>query len=1012
MKKQLLLSCLLASAFAANAQVTPKVQPETPVDGKQYVLVNKAQTASQYMTRTSWDGALYFLGEADSKYANYALTAVSNEDGSWSFSLPTEQTVETGEYDLEGNPITEVLPGVEYMVLPAGSANVNVNAADPVKWMLDPKENGFYNLILGEGNNPAALAQAEFTPTKDIRMHLNAGSQYFCVTYAGGPWYPDCLGGIAETENEATGDLLFAAKDSLSFFWGFVPVEKVPAYYTDMQYSGAINKFYAQYCDIEDYETGFMATYEAVAKIYNEAADEDALFEAGLTDMMNAKVALYNEIEAAIALNENDDAVLTAAIAAAKSAFDTKTATAEVNNATATLKQAETNYSMGSGDITALGTNMSFEDLSAQDGAQSSSVAGAPTGWNVFINGTQAVTADEVRSAGIGAWHGANNDAEGEIMDGSIAFGIWNGSVPTYEISQTITELENGTYEVTAGLMAGSNGNGSRLTTQRIFGNLNATYYASADEYDLDALDKTEVFAFAGNEIITTDREMRPVTVRAFVYDGTLTFGVRTDGNIAAANRTASNSAGGDGWFKTDNFTIKKLGYSAEDAVEIYDHYAGLLDEYDGEHMAADVSDLLKNNKQEGVTTANTQEEIIAGILGAKDLLVVVDASVKAYEKLREAIDQHFDYLDQYQNKAGAGEYSDVIYEAEDAYNDGTAADVVAVDSIINGLNEALQACIQSDDIEEGMDLTEYIQNPSYEDLSSQNGNSSGGVANAPVGWNVYVEGALCKTAAELNAAGVVNWCAINEGDNLTDVYNTDGEEVTHQYTDGTHLWGIWASAVPVIEISQTIQGLPAGQYTVTVDAVVQNDWAGMNLGMQRLFANEYVTMYGSEYDYIQNADEELYNTFPADVRIAAEIDAINGDVEFKHLNYAGNYVSESYGASSAPYTTSLTFGLAEKGDITFGFRSSRISAVDGQLSEQASLGWFKLDNWTLTYDSLDVPAGAGTTGEATGIDSVENNGKATVAFYNLNGVRLAAPQKGINIVKMSNGTVSKVLVK
>ena len=275
-------------------------------------------------------------------------------------------------------------------------------------------------------------------------------------------------------------------------------------------------------------------------------------------------------------------------------------------------------------------------------------------------------------------------------MDGSIAFGIWNGSVPSYEISQTITGLENGTYEVTAGLMAGSNGNGSRLTTQRIFGNLNATYYASADEYDLDALDKTEVFAFAGNEIITTDREMRPVTVRAFVYDGTLTFGVRTDGNIAAANRTASNSAGGDGWFKTDNFTIKKLGYSAEDAVEIYDHYAGLLDEYDGEHMAADVSDLLKNNKQEGVTTANTQEEIIAGILGAKDLLVVVDASVKAYEKLREAIDLHFDYLDQYQNKAGAGEYSDVIYEAEDAYNDGTAADVVAVDSIINGLNEAL----------------------------------------------------------------------------------------------------------------------------------------------------------------------------------------------------------------------------------------------------------------------------------------------------------------------------------
>ncbi|MBO4672765.1 MAG: hypothetical protein J5616_00230 [Bacteroidaceae bacterium] len=993
MKKGLLLSCLLTSAIAASAQVTPKVQPEAPVAGKTYVLVNKAQTASQYTTRTSWDGALYFLGETDSKYADYALTAVSNEDGSWSFTLPAED-------------------GVTYMVLPGGSANVNVNSTTPVSWKLDAKEGGFYQLILGEGNNPSALAQASFTPTQDLRMHLNANGQYFCVTYAEGPWYPDCYGGITETENEATGDLYFAASDSISFYWGFVSVENIPAYYADMQYSGAINKFFAQYCDIEDYATGFMATYEAAAKIYNEATDDDALFEAGIADMLNAKVALYNEIEAAIVLNEAGDAVLNAAIAAAKDAFNTKTASADVTNATNTLKQAESNYSMGSGDITSLGTNMSFEDLSAQDGNQSSSVAGAPVGWNVYINGNQVVTADEVRNAGIGAWHGVNNDAEGDIMDGSYAFGIWASGVPTYEISQTITDLEIGSYEITAGLMAGSNGNGSRLTTQRIFGNLNSTYYASEEDYDLTELDQTEVFDFAGNEILTTDREMRPVTVKAFVYDGTLTFGVRTDGNVSANYRSESNSAGGDGWFKADNFTIKNLGYSAEDAVEIYNHYADLLDEYDGEFMAANVQEQLESNQQAAITTANTQEEIIAAIVGAKDLMVTVNASVKAYEKLRAAIDQHFDYLDQYENKAGAGEYSDVIYEADEVYNSGSAADEAAVDAIIAGLNEALQACIQSDDITEGMNLTEYIQNPSYEDLSSQNGNSSNGVSDAPAGWDIYVEGTLCKTAAELNAAGVVNWCAINEGDNLSEVYDAEGNPVTNQYTDGTHLWGIWASAVPVIEISQTLKGMPAGRYTVTVDAVVQNDWAGMNLGMQHLFANDYVTLYGSESDYIQNFDEEFYNTFPADVRIAAEIDALNADAEYKHLNYAGNYSHESYGTSGIPYTTSLTFGLAEKGDITLGFRSNRISAVDGLLSEQASLGWFKLDNWTLTYDSFDVPAGAATTGESTAIEGKQASSQATVSFYNLNGTRLAAPQKGINIMKMSNGRVSKVYVK
>ena len=1007
MKKFLLFSSLLASALALNAQVTPKVQPETPVDGNKYVLVNKAQSASQYTTRTSWDGALYFLGKEESHYADYALTAVKNDDGTWSFTLQNE---------VAGDETEEPTVETYYMVLPYGSANANVNSLNPVKWSLDPKEGGFYHLIAGEGNNSAALELAYCTPTKDLRLHLNNGCQYFVISYPGDSWFPDCYGGM-EIDDVSADDVLFAAKDSISFNWGFLSVDKVPDYYADVEYSGTINKFYADYCDMDGYAEGFLATFNAVAALYNNAADADELAEAGIVEAINAKVALYNEIEAAIALNEDEDATLAAAIATAQNVFNTQTDAAAVENATKTLKEAEANYSLGTGDITALGTNMSFEDLSAQNGEQTTGVAGAPTGWKVYINGNEVVTADDASKAGMGAWHGVNNDAEGEPMDGNYAFGIWNSGIPTYEISQTIEGLETGTYEVTAGLMAGDNGNGSRLTTQRIFGNLNSTYYGNDYEYDLSELDNSEVYAFAGNEHINTDREMRFVTVKAFVYDGTLTFGVRTDGNIKATYRESGNPAGGDGWFKTDNFKIKTLGYNADDAIAIIDHYKDILDEYSDAKMAASVKENLEAQlgSLKGITAASSQEEIIAGIINAKDLFAPVNASVKAYEKLRSAIDQHFDYLDQYQNKAGAGEYSDVIYDAEAAWEDETLETEAEVDALIAALDAALQDCIQSDDIEEGQDLTEYIQNPSFEDLSNQGGNNSDGVANAPKGWNVYIDGVLCNTSAELNAAGVNNWCAINSGDNLESgngVELPNGEIVYHQYTDGDHLWGIWASAVPVIELSQTIKGMPAGTYTLTADVVVQNDWAGMNLGTQRLFANDYVAMFGAEEDYIQNADEELYETFPADVRIAAEIDALNEEAELKHLTYAGNYSHDSYGLSSIPYTTTLTFGLAESGAITLGFRSSRISAVDGQLSSQASLGWFKLDNFRLTIDSFDVPAGAETTPEATDIDSIVNNEKATVEFYSINGARLSAPQKGINIVKMSNGTVSKVLVK
>lgn len=52
--------------------------------------------------------------------------------------------------------------------------------------------------------------------------------------------------------------------------------------------------------------------------------------------------------------------------------------------------------------------------------------------------------------------------------------------------------------------------------------------------------------------------------------------------------------------------------------------------------------------------------------------------------------------------------------------------------------------------------------------------------------------------------------------------------------------------------------------------------------------------------------------------------------------------------------------------------------------------------------------------GNADGISGVENdaNGVAEVARYNASGVLLSAPQKGLNIVKYSDGTTKKVMVK
>lgn len=59
------------------------------------------------------------------------------------------------------------------------------------------------------------------------------------------------------------------------------------------------------------------------------------------------------------------------------------------------------------------------------------------------------------------------------------------------------------------------------------------------------------------------------------------------------------------------------------------------------------------------------------------------------------------------------------------------------------------------------------------------------------------------------------------------------------------------------------------------------------------------------------------------------------------------------------------------------------------------------------------VNAGRARVTGSTGIENVNNSSEATVvARYTVNGVQVSAPVKGVNILKMSDGTTRKVLVK
>ena len=67
-----------------------------------------------------------------------------------------------------------------------------------------------------------------------------------------------------------------------------------------------------------------------------------------------------------------------------------------------------------------------------------------------------------------------------------------------------------------------------------------------------------------------------------------------------------------------------------------------------------------------------------------------------------------------------------------------------------------------------------------------------------------------------------------------------------------------------------------------------------------------------------------------------------------------------------------------------------------------------------LTTDGSELTASCEVTvvGKSTGIDGVEDNAVIEVARYDIHGRLLCEPTKGINIVKMSDGTVRKEMVK
>lgn len=162
-------------------------------------------------------------------------------------------------------------------------------------------------------------------------------------------------------------------------------------------------------------------------------------------------------------------------------------------------------------------------------------------------------------------WQTVNTDGDATKTGANIT-GIWHPGIPDYQLSQSIDGLDNGRYRVTCNLFVGANQAGSRLTTQRLFAGSKSTLFGAQSNYTgtnlavLESLGETVSFAGLTQTVSDTGPFVEVVVTDVEVTNGSLTFGIRTNGTGTAGGFNFAGMQAGSGWFKVDNFHLYYLG--------------------------------------------------------------------------------------------------------------------------------------------------------------------------------------------------------------------------------------------------------------------------------------------------------------------------------------------------------------------------------------------------------------------------------------------------------------------
>lgn len=211
-------------------------------------------------------------------------------------------------------------------------------------------------------------------------------------------------------------------------------------------------------------------------------------------------------------------------------------------------------------------------------------------------------------------------------------------------------------------------------------------------------------------------------------------------------------------------------------------------------------------------------------------------------------------------------------------------------------------------------------------------------------------------------------------------------------------------------ELKQTISGLSKGTYVVTVNSYYRAGYAneeeenianGVNTKLDTLFAETPDTTYAVS---VMNLSEGATKEMITDNSVFTLSD--------------GTYVPDGTAASldyfnEGQYVNRLPFYLKEKdSSVTIGVRKRETIDNDFSMVGEWQLYYYGKGNYIAQIEQIWEDEEIAKE-EALAINADELVGVAKpVAYYTLSGTPLAAPQKGVNIVKMDNGMTLKMVIE